>query len=501
MSKDIQVASVAAFNPDGHLLFGIRNDNGKYTLPGGSIEEGEKPTKAAIREMYEEASVKPIELYFLGEDTVVSPRGVNVTVHAYKATVEGTPNGENDPDEECDKWEFVDVKDGLPEKILNNLHSPKNVVLKFLGLLNPIPREEYEVDKPLKKSLDNAMTVGSMLSTKPFDSKLFRQHLWANNNDHEKALLLTHGFEGDGLKAFQSLSNLYKPIHKEPKMLDVLIVKAVFPDGEEVANIIRKCFKDKAVKPVKLGGRHSAGTLFAQDDESGQAWLLKPGSGPNSPAAGVREDPSTQSEREACFWHIANLWGLSDDFPRCDLLELDGQQYACLSYMSKKFHELEDELEEKPAHVFGVLNKYRTRGRLHQWGVIDFVLGNTDRHVNNALMDEATIKLIDHGSAFAGVDFDPAHDKMTFVPFYLRFACPKGVNFNMLTPIEKLKYMPSCPVDNVLKQWVDSLDINALKVMLPKYGIDALPSVERFKKVLEGASALDRHVNRLWVTI
>lgn len=129
-TKPIEVASVAAFDPAGRLLFGKRLDNGRWVLPGGHIEPGESPRRAAVRELLEEAGLTPEALTELGSETVRD----GLVVHAFRADVNGKPTGENDPDEECSEWKFVDVTGGVPSEILENLHSPKNVVLGLLGL-------------------------------------------------------------------------------------------------------------------------------------------------------------------------------------------------------------------------------------------------------------------------------------------------------------------------------------------------------------------------------
>jgi len=149
-SKDMtKVASVAAYR-DGKLLFGRRNDNGKWTLPGGGLEPGEDPKRGAVRELLEESSMKPKTLEFLGEMTIHDGQ---LQVFAFRCEVEGEPSGDRDPDGECAEWRFVDP-DNIPDEIMNNLHSKKNVTLKLLGLQDwdeaPLTKAETSNDEVLR---------------------------------------------------------------------------------------------------------------------------------------------------------------------------------------------------------------------------------------------------------------------------------------------------------------------------------------------------------------
>jgi 8-oxo-dGTP pyrophosphatase MutT (NUDIX family) len=128
------VSSIAVFNSDGHLLFGLRNDTEKFTMPGGHAEDGEDPYDAAIRELWEESGLRVDDLEYLGDG--YGGREGNVHVFCYKAIVDGTPTSENDPDDECSVWSWVDISDGVPEIVLDNLHNKKNITLELLDLLN-----------------------------------------------------------------------------------------------------------------------------------------------------------------------------------------------------------------------------------------------------------------------------------------------------------------------------------------------------------------------------
>lgn len=129
----IQVVSVVARDSRGWVLFGQRNDNGKWTLPGGHLEEGERPVRGAIRELLEETGLKPQKKISELCDRVIRDGQLRVIVFECEAV--GTPTGENDPDEECDTWKWLDVNDKeAMEDVLNNLHSPENVALQAIGV-------------------------------------------------------------------------------------------------------------------------------------------------------------------------------------------------------------------------------------------------------------------------------------------------------------------------------------------------------------------------------
>lgn len=130
-----EVASVAVMN-GGKLLMGVRNDNGRWTLPGGHLNDGEDPHAGALRELMEEAGIQAEKLEHLGSDGVKTHSGKSYVIHAYRMAHEGEPpTTKLDPDQEVKEWRWVDVSKGLPEEVLTNLHSPRNLVLEKLGLM------------------------------------------------------------------------------------------------------------------------------------------------------------------------------------------------------------------------------------------------------------------------------------------------------------------------------------------------------------------------------
>jgi hypothetical protein len=117
--------------------------------------------------------------------------------------------------------------------------------------------------------------------------------------------------------------------------------------------------------------------------------------------------------------------------------------------------------------------------------------------------DEGDIKLIDHGAAFAGPDFDPAHDKNSFVPCFLRAWAPRL--FNPLPTKEKLSYLPRVAesVATSLASWFNGLHADEMEHLLYRYGINPSASLARFAalKTLAGNRPVDQAINLLWVSV
>ncbi|NDC22601.1 MAG: NUDIX hydrolase [Proteobacteria bacterium] len=129
------VSTVAIICGD-EMLIGRRKDNGKWTNPGGHLNKDEDPAAGAIREVKEESGVDCEKLEHLVTKKVISPIGKRLVIHAFKCKLSKKPKTttELDPDNEISSWKWISIKDGLPDEILKNLHSPKNVLLEALGL-------------------------------------------------------------------------------------------------------------------------------------------------------------------------------------------------------------------------------------------------------------------------------------------------------------------------------------------------------------------------------
>lgn len=127
-----KVVKIAVFNGS-KLLFGMRNDDHKYTFPGGHLKPNELPEVGAIRELFEETGLHAHNLDYLGSKTLDRP-DKQLTIYAYRCDGVGDTHTSNDPDNEVCEWVYVDVANGVPHDILDKLHSPKDVALDLLGL-------------------------------------------------------------------------------------------------------------------------------------------------------------------------------------------------------------------------------------------------------------------------------------------------------------------------------------------------------------------------------
>jgi 8-oxo-dGTP pyrophosphatase MutT (NUDIX family)/GNAT superfamily N-acetyltransferase len=339
-----------------------------------------------------------------------------------------------------------------------------------------------------------------------------RGALWQEDDDHEAAALMAYHLpvtdeNRRSLRAILEVASLKKfEGLEEPGVVhyDGDKIEAANHDAVPFRDSVRRANHEHQIHGVKLKGKHSAGTLLAEDPKSKLALLLKPGSGKPSPAAGVRDSKATQSQREAAFWRVAHYMGLGGDLPETQLLDIDGKDVAAIKLLPPQYRNMEKRFKENSTTVLWALNRYLKTGVLHKWAVLDWLLGNPDRHGQNLMMDnEQTpgVYLIDHGSAFAGENFRPATDKSSFIPFYLRAWSQR--KFNRLSPEEKIKRMPEAghEVEHLLADWLGHIHADELAAMIARYGIDPGPVVQRLA-ILKTAVLdvpVDRAINKLWV--
>lgn len=364
--------------------------------------------------------------------------------------------------------------------------------------------------------------VRFMTAGNPVSHDVARRALWDEDGDAVRAALVAYGEEPNegnvrAVKSWIQIANRAPQAEVKKEAEPVEVIAKAPEDGDFAAEAVRRAFRARKVFHAELGGKHSKGSLLATDPQSKKTFLLKPGSGGQSIAAGATDSASTQSQREAAFWAVASLWGLGQYVPRADLLLVGGQEMACIELLPRPFELLEDLDEDHPGLARRLLRPYLSEGTLHYWGALDYVLGNPDRHGRNMMANPSgldlkpgadqvrdgagVVRLIDQGSAFAGKHFDPAHDRYSFVPFYLRAWAPP--TFNKLTVAEKLRYMPrlSRPEEAALKVWINSLDEDRTSKVITRYGVDPHPALDRLRRLKElvALAPADLAVNMMWV--
>jgi hypothetical protein len=358
-------------------------------------------------------------------------------------------------------------------------------------------------------SIHAAFAAAQFLTGKPdADPQVIRQAMYDQDGDYLDAAIQAYGLpEGDetrrSLKAVMSIGAFQKA-QVQTKLPAGTDIESGTPDANETTEAIRRAFKQKLVRVAHLDGKHSKGSLIAKDMKGDKVYLLKPGAGGQSPAAGAKEETASQSRRETAFWQIAEDWGLGESIPRCDLVMIDGREYAAIEMLPFSWKGLQKKQATHPNIGREALRPYRDRGLVHKWAVMDYVLGNPDRHADNMMIssDDKLLGLIDHGSAFAGDHFDPAYDRNSFVPYYLRAWAPQG--FQRLTIKQKLEYMPqvSKQTRDELRDWLNGIHADHLEGLCHRFGIDPKPSLGRLAKLKVMASDLpvDQAINKLWIT-
>lgn len=344
------------------------------------------------------------------------------------------------------------------------------------------------------------IAIAEFITRLSIDRDKVRDCLRRTDGDPKEAVLLAYGLATpEGRKAFESVKKI--GLHKAEGTLlkSPRVIEAIGPGTEKIVNELKQAYNSGDVEPVALGGNHSIGAHIARCD--GALYLLKPGSGKKSPAAGVEEIHASQSRREACFAGLAQLLQIEQVKPAF-LIGVDGREVAVVEMWPMDWTNLHRTMSEEPNLPRTAISHYDID--VFKWSVLDYIGGNPDRHGNNLMVGPADegnkIGLIDHGSAFAGYEFDPGNDKNSFVPYYLRVWAPP--NFHGMTHENQLKSMPQLckESDDKLKEWAMGLNPKAIETLLLQYGIDPGPTLSRLSEIQTPSdSNFSSHLNKLWL--
>lgn len=406
------------------------------------------------------------------------------------------------------KYTWLPADVDLPV-LLEELDSQQAYTVDADGAETPVPMVKSESPSNFMPDKDDLafeavrwLTQGQVLSEEA-------QHraLWREDADPVRAALVAYAQEPTPeaiktVRAWMDMAEKNPSSRVEEEVPAQAVAPKVPADGQAAADAVRRAFDAAHVFKVALGGKHSAGSMLARDPEGGKTLLLKPAAGGQSAAAGAAEDLSTQPQREAAAWHLAEEWGLGQYLPRADLLLVGEIEVAAIEMLQKPFTLLEDIDQQSPGIARMFLKKYLAGGTLHRWGFFDYVIGNPDRHARNMMADpKGSVRLIDEGSAFAGEKFDPARDRNSFVPFYLRAWAPR--HFNSAPLSSKTKWMPRLGQadERELRMWAAGLSGEKLRTTLLRYGVAARVCLDRFQRLQELIKSMpvDMAVNVAWI--
>jgi hypothetical protein len=338
------------------------------------------------------------------------------------------------------------------------------------------------------------------------DDDAVRLALILYDNDMELAALRAYGMPRNDhyrglLRAAQAMLNTTGQLAKtdlEPTAIP-RDIRPALPEAEEVVAALKRAQEEGAIEDVQLdpAAKHSKGTAIATDPKDGTKWLIKPGSGKLSPAAGVRDELATQSQREVAFYKVAETLGVGSFYPEAQLVLMDGREVAVLKLLGTDYKGV-DKRRKEGLDVAKLFRPHLDEGSLYKWAFLDWVLGNPDSHANNVMVDDdLDVQLIDHGSAFAGQSFDPANDRKSFIPFYLRAWTDN--NWADMDAEERIDEMPiqTTDIDAEFNAWVDGINVAEIEQILSSYGIAHGAVIDRLK-TLKAADDKALALRELW---
>jgi len=358
------------------------------------------------------------------------------------------------------------------------------------GLLSDV---EPELIKNEILDKDKAFeAVRFMTNGKPISNDEMRAFLWDEDGDSKKAALQAYKqpVSDENVKAVAAWINISNRVPEASVKQEVEPISAlsVVPEGKDSAEALTRAFNDNKVFTASFHGKHSTGAMVGTDPETQTTFFLKP------------DDSSGQAQKEAAFYYVAEELALGQYIPKADWLQIGVNKMAAIKMLNNTFHLLEDEEESNPGLSRLALKPYLDSGALHRWAVLDWILANPDRHGRNMMVShEKKVALIDHGATFRE-GFDPARDKYSFVPFYLRaWALSK---FNNLSLEDKAKIMPRTNQMAITEiyQWINQIDTDKVSKTITMYHLQPNEVLDRIKTVkLLPLADLDLSINMLWV--
>lgn len=321
------------------------------------------------------------------------------------------------------------------------------------------------------------------ITHRPPTVEALREALVRWDTDFEMAILEAFGMRCDdeGRKSLRGVAKLVD-LHKSDLEVAAIPRDILAPhsDGKKTEAALVRGMEAALVRPVKFNGKHSKGMAIIKDPQDGKKYLIKPGSGNLSPSAGVSEEKGSQSSREVAFAKIAKLIGLDKFVADAEIVMVDEMECAALDLLAGSYEGMDKRKKDQdPQDIF---RSYYQDGSLFKWAVLDEILANSDRHAGNIMVnDEGTVKLIDHGSAFAGSSFNPSGDPKSFIPYYLRAFTSDS--FHTMEPDERYDAMPQATklLSDMIGNWIESFDEGRITGIMKEYGLNPTFVIDRIK--------------------
>jgi 8-oxo-dGTP diphosphatase len=119
------------------FLMGPTNKDGRWTLPGGVVDDHESMHQGALRELAEETGIEANKLRYLGTRLVESEKDkpYEVAMYEHHIAKDVKPTAKKDPDKEVAEWRWLSSAEPLHQDVLGNLKHTNNVALDHMGLL------------------------------------------------------------------------------------------------------------------------------------------------------------------------------------------------------------------------------------------------------------------------------------------------------------------------------------------------------------------------------
>ncbi len=338
--------------------------------------------------------------------------------------------------------------------------------------------------------------AASSLSRIPADPANVRKALRTHGDAGDILALALHVHElpltdanRDLIRKLMDVGNLKKSQDASKAPFKPAVVDPITSGATVLLSSLLEGIAQDMVVDLELNSRHSAGAKLVFLGPEFGVWLIKPGSGEFSPAAGVSDLQMSQTMREAAFWYaVEQGWPGQQFYPRCEVFNIDGVETALVQVLPPDYIQS----NRDPLFVRR-LEKYRADGTIYKWALWDYLLGNPDNHSGNILVSpKAEIAMIDHGSAFAGRNFAPALDPNSFIPYYLR-AWHQNLEWHKISSQERVEAMPqpSPQQSRDFETLVATMPIRASFSVLYKVAPQTLPSViARYEKLLMESNKL-----------